>query len=236
MHIRKHTPLTLPLFMLGVCLLVGAIFFHTPFVIQAEESTDTTPTTTEKLKERIEKIVEQRKEKIETVLGEVSSPKRAFVGQVSRVSETTLTVDVAGLTRIVPMEPSVELVRNNTKIAAENIVVGDWALVMGLWEDDTFTPKKISFSEASLRPKPQIVALGSLKDVKRASVDFQPRGKDEIITLTINTKTRYQDVNGDAVQLSQFVAEDQVLIVGYKDGEQSYATTVRALASFSREQ
>lgn len=236
MQKKTFFSLTTHLLLSGACFIGLLSLTASPLSAQTAEETDTTPTTTEKLKERIDKLIEQRKEKIDTVLGEVTSPKRAFVGQVSRVSETTITLNVAGTTRIVPLDSGVTLIKNGKTTAAENIAVDDWALVMGLWEDDTFTPKKIFFSEKSLRPKTQIVALGSLKEVKKTSLQFQARGQEEVLTLTLNSKTRYQDVKGETATLSQFVAEDQVLIIGYKDDDGAYATTIRALASFTKEQ
>lgn len=224
--------LTTQLLLSGVCFIGLLSLTAAPLFAQTTEETENSPTVLQNLQETLKK----RSEKVDAILEEITSPKRAFVGQVSRVSETTLTLNVAGTTRIVPLEPSVALIKNGKTTTAENIAVDDWALVMGLWEDDAFTPKKIFFSEKSLRPKTQIVALGSLKEVKKTSLQFQARGQEEVLTLTLNTKTRYQDVKGETASLSQFVAEDQVLIIGYKDDEGAYATTIRALASFTKEQ
>jgi hypothetical protein len=223
---------------IGIFLsLAGVLTINNPQLVFAEEENiDTAPTTTEKLKERIEKIVEQRKDKIEKVLGESSLQKRGFVGQISRVSETTLTLDVFGTNRIVPFDETTELLKNNAEISAENIAVDGWVTVMGIWEDDSINPRKIIFSDKSPLPDQQLVELGSLKEINNRSVVFQSRYSKSETTIYTNSKTTVEDLEGIEADISQLSEEDQVLIVGYKDSDDdSYATTIRALAPFTKE-
>jgi hypothetical protein len=228
---------TIFLIITTLLVLTGILTINNPQLVFAEEeNTDTTPTTTEKLKERIEKIVEQRKDKIEKVLGESSSQKRGFVGQVSRVSETTLTLDVFGTTTIVPFDETVELLKNNTETAAENIAVDSWATVMGIWEDDAINPRKIILSDKSPLPDQHLVELGSLKEINNRSVVFQSRSSQSETTIYTNSRTIVEDSDGLEADISQLSEEDQVLITGYKDGDDdAYATTIRALAPFDKE-
>lgn len=101
-------------------LLLGAGFTKQSLVFAQEENSDNTPTVTEKLKERIDKIVEQRKDKVEQVLGELSNQKRGYLGQVLRVSETTFSLNVQGTTKIVPFDETVKLFKNAKEIKPEN--------------------------------------------------------------------------------------------------------------------
>ena len=236
------------LFVTTLFIIISSMFINLSqnavYAQENQDETDTTPTTTEKLKERIEKIVEQRKDKVEQVLGNISSQKKGFIGQVSRVSETTLTLDVIGTTRVVPFDKTVSLLKNtdsanNTEgkeTSTENISVDNWALVMGMWEDDTLTPRKIIIFEKSPRPDTHIVSLGSLQKINKNSIKFQARGKEEVLSITLNNNTNFEDFNGEEATVSRFTEEDQALVVGYKTDKGSYATTIRALAPFSKEE
>ncbi|NCN45185.1 MAG: hypothetical protein COU63_03975 [Candidatus Pacebacteria bacterium CG10_big_fil_rev_8_21_14_0_10_36_11] len=217
-------------------LVIGKLTLSSHSAVAAEETnnSETTPTATEKLKERIEKIVEQRKDKVEAVLGDYSTQKRGYIGQVERVSETTFAFNVNDITRIVPFDEKVALLKNNKEIKAENVSVGDWAIVMGIWEDDAITPKKIFFSEKTLKPKTHVVELGSLKKINRNTFDFQSRTNENISSISFTSSTTFEDSNGEEVKLKQFTEEDQILVVGYQDENGLYATTVRALAPLSQ--
>jgi hypothetical protein len=226
----------IPSLMVLLMLSIGILINKTPLLASAqEENPDNTPTTTEKLKERIEKIVEQRKDKVEKVLGETTSDKKGFVGQVVRVSETTFTLDVYGTTRIVPFDETVELTKNGKKTSAEDVSVDDWATVMGFLEDDSISPRKIILDTESPLPNQIMTNLGSLKEINSKSIEFQSRSEESNKTIIVNSKTKIENYEGEEADLSQFVEEDQVLIVGYIYEDEAYATTIRALAPFTKE-
>jgi transcriptional regulator of heat shock response len=219
-----------------VCLILAALWLVPTLQAQEieEPSVDTSSETTNTLRERIEKIVEQQKENVEAILGEFPNQLRGFVGQVVRVSETTLTLENRGATRIVPLDENVILVRGSNEVAADTIEIDDWALVLGRMEEGTFVPKKITFTQNSLLPDPHVVHLGSIKEIKVRALDLQSRSQEEIITVDLTTNTEYQDSEGGAAQLADFVEDDQVLLIGYQDDGDIIVTTVRALAPFTQ--
>lgn len=199
-------------------------------------SQEPSPETTDNLRARIEKIVEEQKEKVQSLLGTAEVQRQGFIGQVVRVSETTLTLDSRGVTRIVPLDETVVLQRGTAVIKPETIEIGQWALVLGLRRAETFMPRKIVFSTASPRPDPHLVQLGTLKAISNTTLDFQPRGQEEIISVVFAKTTQFQDSLGVATRLTEFVEDDQVLLVGYQANEKTMATVMRALAPFSKDE
>jgi len=221
-----------------VSLFLGLIgIFSQQAVFAQEESNSPTPepTTTSNLKEVVNKIVEQRKSKVDQVLGELANQKKGFVGQVLRVSETTFSLDVHGTTKIVAFDESVKLIKNKQEIKPENVAVDDWATVMGLFEDDEIMPKRIEFNEKSPLPKPQLVELGSVKKISTKSIEFQSRSGESTQTIVINNQTKIEDLAGEEASIKDFAEEDQILVVGYTEDDANYATTIRALAPFVKE-
>ena len=214
-----------------VLSLFMLLLSHPVTAILAQEAAEDNQETTESLRERIQNIVEQQKEKVQSVLGEISNQRRGFVGQVVRVSETTLGFDVRGATRIVPLDETVTLMRSEAAIKTENIEIGSWAEVLGIVDNnDSFVAKKITFSTTSPLPKPHFVALGTLKTIKASSLDFQPRGQETVLTVELTRNTVYQDNTGEETDSDEFVEDDQVLLVGYQQDGDTLITVVRSLA------
>jgi len=210
-----------------VLSLFMLLLSHPVTAILAQEAAEDNQETTESLRERIQNIVEQQKEKVQSVLGEISNQRRGFVGQVVRVSETTLGLDVRGATRIVPLDETVTLMRSEAAIKTENIEIGSWAEVLGIVDNnDSFVAKKIT----SPLPKPHFVALGTLKTIKASSLDFQPRGQETVLTVELTRNTVYQDNTGEETDSDEFVEDDQVLLVGYQQDGDTLITVVRSLA------
>lgn len=202
-------------------------------VLQAQEQPAETNSTTETLKQRIEKIVEQQKDNVDSAIQEITDSRQGFVAQVTRVTQETLTVETGDLSRVLPLN-EVALMENGKEIEPETIAIDDWILALGLREEDSFTPKIIEVLANSPLPDPQVVYLGTLKEINRSSINFQARGMEEAILVDFNNATDYQDAQGEEADLADFVEDDQVLLIGYTDEQDTIATTIRALAPFNK--
>lgn len=215
---------------LSAFVLAASVVAQSP----SPEPSSTPSETTENLRERIEKIVEEQRGKVQSLLGQGERIRQGFIGEITRVSSETLAVNISGATRIVPLDSSVEIVLGANTIQPESIEVGNWVTVMGIRQEDSFSPKKILVSRTSLRPSIPVVYLATLKDIKTSALDFQPRGLEEVMTATITRTTDIQDNTGEETSLSNFFTDDQVLLVGHRTDSRTTITTLRALAPFSR--
>jgi hypothetical protein len=120
--------------------------------------------------------------------------------------------------------------RSGSEITADTVEIDNWAVVLGLMEGDSFSPKKITFTSTSLLPNPPVVKLGFIKNLKARALDLQARGQEEIVTATLTSTTEYQTSAGQAIELADFAVDDQVLLIGYQTDDKNIATIVRALA------
>jgi len=197
----------------------------------AQDSTNSAnPTeTTRQLKERIQRIVDEKKDQIKGVIDDLSQQRTGFIGEVQRVTEESITINNQHGTRILPIDDQVTLRRNNNDIEISEIAVGDWLVVMGVEADDAFVPLRILASSTSLRPRSHVVALGSIADISRNSLTLLSRTGEEVEFVT-NTNTSFQDNDGEEVLVSEFVEEMQVIVVGYEDKDDKILTVVRTLA------
>ena len=198
---------------------------------EATSSGSPTPAeTTQELRERIQRIVEEKSDQIKGVIDELSQNKRGFIGQVERVTEESLTITNSKGTEIIPVDEQVTLLKNNQEISIDKVAVDDWLVVMGLIVDDTFTPKRILVSSASLRPKNHLVVMGTIIEQSSKEITILSRQNEEM-SFTINSKTKYQDRGGETVRSSELVKDLQVLIVGDEDDKGKNASIIRSLVS-----
>lgn len=201
-----------------VLTLSLVVSFAHPSAIQAQ-ATESSPSgdlsldTTEKLKARIEKIVEEKRTQVMGALSEMGRERRGFIGEVQRVSAETITIRTPKGTQILSIDPEVIITKDGKSIAVDTIAVGDWAMVIGIMESDTFTPQLIDISSDSLRPRTQKVMLGTITDINRTSIDIKHRTRDEENSLTLTKNSTYLDNNGETIEVSDLETELQVLVV-----------------------
>jgi hypothetical protein len=194
---------------------------------------ETLEETTQNLRERIEKIVNEKRDQIEGTLETLSRPKRAFVGQIERVTEESLTVKTTKGINILSIDKNILLVKKSKTIKISDIAVGDWAIVMGVVaEDDSFAPKRIIISSENLRPRPFTVAVGSITGLDTKNITIQPRSGESNFTVVINKSTSFQDLQAKPARQQDLSQDMQVLVIAYRDdSNQLIATVVKLLTA-----
>lgn len=233
----KHT---LPFLLTTLTLLITASLTsptqaaaQSSWLAQADPTTSPTATdsTTQRLRERIDKIVEEKRDQVKGVLSELSETKRAFIAEVQRISAESITVRNPRGTFILPLDDKLTFTQDNETITIEEVAVGDWALVIGANQDGTFKAENIIISSASLRPEPKYIALGSISSINRnrTQVTFMPRSGEEEITLNLLRNTVYQDLNGAPITRDALTEDMNCLVVATIDDDDRDVTTIRVL-------
>lgn len=195
------------------------------------EATDSA-STTQTLKERIEKVVDEKKEQIQGTIQDLSKNRKGIIGQVTRVSEETITYINEKGTSILPIDPGVIIIKKNKRIKVKDVAVDDWLIILGYLEEDSFTPKKILVQTKSLAFDEQLVYLGNIKSVSGSGITIVPRNLEEEISLNVNKKTAITDYEGQDIAAKLLKDNLQALVVGTKDKQdQKTAVIIRALAA-----
>lgn len=196
---------------------------------QPTDSPDST--TTQKLKERIERVIEEKNEQVKGVIDELAGNRRAFVGEVQRVSAESITVKTTKTTHILALNNSIPLIKNSQKISVDDIAVGDWVIVLGTRDKDDFVPQHIIVSAKTLRPKPKMVTLGTIKSITKTELVVTSRQGDSDKTFVLSKNTSYQDVTGEPIVLKDLEKDLQCLVVGIEgDNGTVQAVVIRSLA------
>lgn len=193
-------------------------------------STASPSATTQNLRDRIEKIVEEKRDQIKGVLDEFDQKKRGTLGSVTRVSEESITIKTRKATEIIPLSGDVVIEKAGKTIKLGDIAVGDWVVAMGIIDNDAFVPKRLLVSSTSLRPTTPVVALGTITKIEKTQLEVTPRSGDSAFTIATTTKTEYQDINGKDIERTDLKADMQALVIGVEStANEKSARIIRVL-------
>lgn len=238
-HLHTFTIISVLVFLL--CVTPTAIFAQAPEASgsgSANEISESPELTTQNLKERIERVVQEKKEAIKGAIDRMGTQKRGFIGEVQRISEETLTVRTNKGIRIVALnDPNITILKDSKPIKLESIVVGDWVVAMGFSEEDgTFTPRRLLLSSETLRPQDYKVDIGTITEIGRNTITFTSRQDVNPQQLTIAKTTTLEDVEGEEIALTDITTDLQVLVIGYDDtanNNQRVIKVVRVLSDIT---
>lgn len=194
--------------------------------------------TTQKLKQRIEKIVEERRDQIMGAVTNFGKTRKGFIGEIQRVSAETITIKTNKGPQILSLNEEVIITKAGKPIEITAMTVGDWAMVIGTIEDDTFTPELIDLSSKSLRPKTKLVLIGSIKEIITAgksktlsSLLIVPRTQNGEQKLTLTKQTEYFDSDGNPLKTADLETEMQAVVVAQEGTNGMEITSLKLLGA-----
>lgn len=195
---------------------------------QTETLEETAENAIEEIKKRIEKNTQMVKGAISSALGR----SHGVIGEVLRINDGVLTFKNQQGTTILPIsESEVVINKKDTITPLTDIAVGEWVTVLGYRTGDTFTPRFISVSETSLRPKTQVVLLGIIEEISSRSIVIRDRATGELKTFSSSKTSKFEDVDGEKAAVTDFDVDVNVLAIGFDDEDTEYElTTLRSLA------
>ncbi len=199
---------------------------------------EATSAATQSLKERIEKVVGEKEAKIQTEDSDIEYTTKGIVGQVERVSESTVGITTSKGSVIIPVDPTVELIKKAEAIKISDIEIENSIIALGIQTGETFTPIKIIISSESILPKEQIVQIAAVTKITNQSLSIQARGTGSNHKFVLNDSTNYYDASDNEIESDDLFEEIQVLIAGYaeedEDGEKTrYAQIIKALVDIA---
>lgn len=174
--------------------------------------------TTQNLKDRIDKVLEQRQHPGST--DQNGSKKRGIIGQIQRISEKTVTFKTHKGTESLTITPDVIILKDTSKASFDDLAVGDWVLLMGVMDKEVFQLRKLVISPTSLAPKPLVVSLGTLisSTKTQAAISTRPQSQSQIFVFAKNVI--FEDREGTAIKREQLETETELLVVGLDEDTQ----------------
>jgi hypothetical protein len=182
----------------------------------------------------IKKVIQEKKTELGTVGANLRS-ERAYLAKILRVSEETLTVNNYSGNKIIPLEESVLIQKDNETIKIDQIAVDDWVGIQGEMINDNLKIKKVSVYERNFSPKEKIISIGSIATLGKNDLKFSPRSGDKELNLSFDKNTNFENYQGETAKLSDFYEDMQCLVVAFADKNGNYViSTIRALSDFDK--
>jgi len=178
---------------------------------------------TGELKEKVQEIRQLVREKVQEKLAEIKNrqEKRAYVGKISAIENTTITLESKkGAKKVLVNEETtiVGALRKTLKLA--DLKVGDAIIAMGtIGEDGAMTAKRIVVIPQSLTaptsPKIRRAVFGRVKEIDRVNqILTLVHPKKEQVTFRIKVP---KDPKAPKVDFSQIAVGDRLVAVGTWD-------------------
>lgn len=183
---------------------------------------------TESLKDRIDRILEQRVDKLKD-LEQSGQKRRAFVGEVQRITERTVTLHTRRGNQSFTVGSDVILLKNGKAATIDDIAVGDWLCVIGFLEKETIQPQIAIISTTTLQPDQPDTIIGTIKSISRTQIVITDVANSER-TFQIVKTTLFETVDGETSKRENLETETQVIVVSEPEGSQNPALMIRSLA------
>jgi hypothetical protein len=167
---------------------------------------------------------------VQGAIDNLLNKKIATIGEVTRVTDETITINDRSGIRIIPVQDTHLISKAGKKIEVSDIAVENWVTVIGKLKDDNFSPIFIYVYEKSLQPKKQVVHIGTITNISKNTVSIVPRSGDEEEIINILKTTDFEDLNGIEVSLSDLEEDITILISGSTENDKITASTIKSLA------
>ena len=196
-------------------------------IAEENDETEATSATTQSLKERIEKVVEEKESRNGTVAGQSNYSTRSIVGVVERLSESAITIRSLKGSVIIPITDDVEITKDGQEIQISDIAIENSAIVLGLQTGETFTPIKVIIDENDLMPRPQIIEIGAIEQATATNLVISSRTDRSSKSFTLNQRTNIIDVDNEEIPATYLFEDVQVIVAGYAAESSSSNETTR---------
>ncbi|MBW7955877.1 hypothetical protein H3C66_04040 [Patescibacteria group bacterium] len=183
---------------------------------------------TENLKERIDRILDQREAKLEE-LHQAGQRRRVFLGEVQRITERTVTIRNRRGSQSFTVGADVVLVRNGKAATIDDIAVGDWIGVIGFADKETIQPQIVVIPTTTIQPTSYETVIGTITEVTRTQIVVTDPSQNEQ-TFQIVRTTEFEGSDGNAIRREDLETETQVIVVSKPTDTQKPATLIRSLA------
>jgi len=204
------------------------------------EATESDDTENSELDEQVRASMLERvrsaatREQVRGALHDLLTQKGGYIGEITRISEDALTLKTRTGSVIVPLTDQVNVLKDDKPQSVDAIAVGNWVTVLGSRESENVVAEFVLVSEASLLPRTQDVAVGSIYELSRRAMTITSRDSQTERSYVITTDTVFQDADGTEADWQDFEADYAVLIVALEDAKTAgtfEVTTVRSLVN-----
>lgn len=177
----------------------------------ATPSASQDPTVTQNIKDRIEKILDEKTESAKQQLR-----KRAYVGRVERVNTEFVTIKTLNGEQTIRLLPETTMILSFPRLQTmqlQEMEIGGFVVVMGyVNQDDVLEARRILVAATPLFPPAKKVIIGTVSVVTPTKLTVVTRTQQEQV-LTLSRSTVYEDTDGETTKRTDVKVQHTVLII-----------------------
>ncbi len=218
MNLKKHIGIVSALLVVGI---LGAVALHSPFAFAA--TTTSTPSAKTASPSADPAVVKQNTlDRIEKILDEKGSSvlnslkRKAYVGQVVRVTTESLTVNTLHgevTVKLTPEKTAMFLMPRLTPIEIADIEIDGFVIAMGYVDgDDVLDARRVLVSPTPLFPIKKGVILGVVQSIKSTQILVRTLTQENKV-IPLSSKTINQDNTGTTMKRTDVKGDSKILVI-----------------------
>lgn len=176
-------------------------------------------------------------EQIKGQYEDVTNKNRGFIAQVVSFKDGALKLSTLNQEEIfVTPDKSTTIIKKGQSTSGENLdlsqwfSVDDWLVLIGVQNNDVFSPRRIIISSESLEPAKQFVLRGQIKAFTSKKVDIQIIGTDNVVeTFTLEKTINLTDKDNASLTYKDLSLDASVMLVGTIKNDKKNLQTLRLL-------
>lgn len=179
--------------------LIGVLLTQ-PFSLQAQEAT------TSSIRQRLQQAAQQG--------NNASNPQFGLIGQITRVSTDSVTLQASQSIQILAITPSLKLINNqNNPVQLEDLVVDNWAAVIANEDGGAYQPQLIKVLETAPLENGLQVVLGTIAELTNTNITIDPRDQATNAQTFEYDSPKVIDLNQTELTTTQLEENQQILAV-----------------------
>ncbi|HUV72083.1 MAG TPA: hypothetical protein VMW25_03670 [Clostridia bacterium] len=177
-----------------------------------------TPTLADEEDEKVQEIRDKVKEKVNEIKEKIE--KKAYVGQVTQITDSTLVLDnFRGKQRVRLTEETSIIGTNKKQIKIKDLVVGDKVISMGTVSENEIleASRVVAVLQPQNPPAKRIVFMGTVAEVdsKKSELTLRTvKNQEESLSLKVDAKTKIvQEPENKDLSFKDLQKEQKVIVI-----------------------
>lgn len=176
-------------------------------------------------------------EQIKDQYEDVTNKNRGFIARVTSFKDGALKLSTLTEEEIfITPDKSTTIIKKGQSTTGENLdlskwfSVDDWLVLIGVQNDDVFSPRRIIISSESLEPEKQFVLRGQIKTFTSKKVDVQILGSStNVETFNLDKTINLTNKDNASLTYKDLSLNAQVILVGTINNDKKSLQTLRLL-------
>lgn len=185
------------------------------------------------VKDRIEKVSSDPT--VQGLMTAMRSPKFGIIGTLEKVVGSTLQIKtVKDATRVIELDKTAVLLKDNKPILREDVELNSPIVVMGFHnEDETFLGRRLVVADDTIFPDKRLTILGKINTVTTKAINVATRvnGQMQNADIKISTKTAYYNLLDTTIKRTDLKPSDAIVAIIPGDDASASATRVYSLSA-----